>query len=82
MDVYCSPKNVHSDGSDTQDSGPQEKLRIVIGGGTGFVGKALAESLRDKGHEVIIIARFTTSLVDLPRNDMCVGGRCDNAGVL
>ena len=32
------------------------KLRILIGGGSGFVGKALTSSLRNQGHKVTIIS--------------------------
>ena len=34
------------------------RLRILIGGGTGFVGTALATSLRRKGHDVKIVSRY------------------------
>lgn len=32
-------------------------MRIVIGGGSGFVGRSLAVSLLDAGHEVVILSR-------------------------
>ncbi|XP_066579066.1 epimerase family protein SDR39U1 [Amia ocellicauda] len=32
-------------------------MRVVIGGGTGFVGRALTQLLRSKGHEVTVISR-------------------------
>ncbi|XP_061835032.1 epimerase family protein SDR39U1 isoform X1 [Nerophis lumbriciformis] len=32
-------------------------MRVVIGGGTGFVGRELIRLLRDKGHEVTVISR-------------------------
>ncbi|XP_034021273.1 epimerase family protein SDR39U1 isoform X2 [Thalassophryne amazonica] len=32
-------------------------MRVLIGGGSGFVGRALTQQLRDKGHEVTVISR-------------------------
>ena len=36
---------------------PTAKLDIIIGGGSGFAGQALASSLRDQGHDVTIVSR-------------------------
>lgn len=33
------------------------KLDVIIGGGSGFAGQALASSLRDQGHDVTIVSR-------------------------
>lgn len=32
-------------------------MRVLIGGGTGFIGKALVGSLKQAGHDVTIISR-------------------------
>ncbi|KAL9974822.1 hypothetical protein ACROYT_G011912 [Oculina patagonica] len=32
-------------------------MRVLVGGGTGFIGKALVDTLKRKGHEVTIISR-------------------------
>lgn len=32
-------------------------MRVLVGGGTGFIGRALVEALKRKGHEVTIISR-------------------------
>lgn len=32
-------------------------MRVIVGGGTGFIGKALVDTLKRKGHEVTIISR-------------------------
>jgi len=41
-------------------------MRVVITGGTGFVGRHLADHLRDAGHEVVVIGRSTgTDITDV-----------------
>lgn len=32
-------------------------MKVLIGGGTGFIGSALARQLKNKGHEVVVISR-------------------------
>ena len=42
-------------------------MKIVVGGGTGFVGKCLCGLLRRKGHEVLIVSRTAAK----PTQDGC-----------
>ena len=37
-------------------------MKVVIAGGTGFVGKKLSSLLQHAGHEVIILTRNTSSV--------------------
>lgn len=50
------------------------KLRVLIGGGSGFVGKALTSSLRSQGHQVTIISTRPSDSVltwdDIKRNGL------------
>ncbi|CEA03323.1 Epimerase family protein [Metalysinibacillus saudimassiliensis] len=39
-------------------------MKVVISGGTGFVGKALTALLKDKGHDVIILTRGESKVQD------------------
>lgn len=41
-------------------------MKILISGGTGFIGKALIESLLNKGHEVTVISRQKQEKTGLP----------------
>src|SRR5688572_24930222 len=36
---------------------PSGGMRIVVGGGTGFLGSALVERLRTDGHDVVVLPR-------------------------
>jgi uncharacterized protein YbjT (DUF2867 family) len=40
-------------------------MKVVIGGGSGFVGSALVRSLAGDGHEVVVVSRAPEQ-VDLP----------------
>jgi uncharacterized protein (TIGR01777 family) len=56
------------------------KAKIVIAGGTGFIGKYLAERFRALGHEVVIISRMKNNLNwDSP---IKIAGVLENAGLL
>jgi len=41
-------------------------MKVLISGGTGFIGKALIETLLDKGHEVTVISRQKQERTQLP----------------
>ncbi|XP_072478556.1 epimerase family protein SDR39U1 isoform X2 [Notamacropus eugenii] len=36
---------------------PAAKMRVLIGGGTGFIGRALTQRLLSRGHEVTVVSR-------------------------
>ena len=58
-------------------TGKNNKLRIAITGGTGFVGSALRESLRQQGHEIVVISRRVgIDIDDLPSRTRALRG-CD-----
>ena len=40
-------------------------MRIVVVGATGTIGKAIAQLLKDKGHEVVEASRSTQPAVDI-----------------
>lgn len=44
-------------------------MRVVITGGTGLIGRALAKSLASDGHEVIILSRSPERATNLPQPD-------------
>ena len=41
-------------------------MRVIITGGTGLIGRALAESLAADGHEVVLLSRSPGNVVGLP----------------
>jgi uncharacterized protein (TIGR01777 family) len=41
-------------------------MRIIITGGTGLIGRALADNLTSKGHEVIVLSRAPERATNLP----------------
>lgn len=48
-------------------------MRIIISGGTGFIGKPLATSLAQDGHEVIVLSRTPDRATNLPAGLRVVG---------
>ena len=48
-------------------------MRIVITGGTGLIGRALAENLVSDNHEVIVLSRSPERVSDLPGGVQAVG---------
>jgi NAD(P)-dependent dehydrogenase (short-subunit alcohol dehydrogenase family) len=45
----------------------EDKMRVIITGGTGLIGRALAESLAAEKHEAIILSRTPERAASLPR---------------
>ena len=37
-------------------------MKIIVAGGTGFVGRALVERLRENGHEAVVLSRRDKSV--------------------
>ncbi len=48
-------------------------MRVIITGGTGLIGRALAASLAAEGHEVIILSRAPEKATGLPQGVRAVG---------
>lgn len=48
-------------------------MRVIITGGSGFIGSALTELLTNRGHEVVILSRTPGRVDDLPENARAVG---------
>lgn len=48
-------------------------MRIIVTGGSGFIGRALTESLAGDGHEVLILSRSPEKVAGLPANARTVG---------
>ena len=40
-------------------------MKIIVAGGTGFLGKKIVSSLADKGHNVCVLTRNTVSYTHL-----------------
>ena len=50
-------------------------MKIVIAGGTGFLGRPLTVSLLKEGHEVVVLTRGSTSLPRPPTTAIAAGAR-------
>ena len=54
-------------------------MKVVVAGGTGFLGRALSQSLAADGHDVCLLSRgagdrtFKTVAVDAERREWTVG---------
>ncbi|XP_013379327.1 epimerase family protein SDR39U1 [Lingula anatina] len=57
------------------------KMRVLIGGGTGFIGKHIARKLADKGHEVTLLSR-STGRGRLTWDELYKKGLPDNTGAV
>jgi uncharacterized protein (TIGR01777 family) len=56
------------------------KTKVVIAGGTGFIGKYLAEGFRKMGHEVVLISRSRSNVNW--NSPIKIAGVLENAGLL
>jgi farnesol dehydrogenase len=54
-------------------------VKVLLTGGTGFVGKNVARALSARGHEVRVIAREGSSITGLPVAEIVRGDVCDAA---
>jgi nucleoside-diphosphate-sugar epimerase len=52
-------------------------VKVLLTGGTGFVGKNVARALAARGHEVRVIAREGSNLAGLPAGEVVRGDVCD-----
>jgi nucleoside-diphosphate-sugar epimerase len=55
-------------------------MRVVIAGGTGLIGQALAKDLVDRGHDVIVLSRNPEKATGLPDNVRLVKWDARTAG--
>jgi dihydroflavonol-4-reductase len=49
-------------------------MRVLVTGGTGFVGRNLLYHLHEQGHGITLLHRPTSRLIDLPEGIRCVTG--------
>jgi len=56
-------------------------MKVLLTGGTGFLGKNVARALVARGHEVRLLAREGSNLAGLPAGDMVRGDVCDAASL-
>ena len=52
-------------------------MKVLLTGGTGFLGKNVARALTARGHEVRLLAREGSNLAGLPAGDIVRGDVCD-----
>lgn len=52
-------------------------MKVLLTGGTGFLGKAVARALAAAGHELRLLARATSDLGGLPRGELVAGDVAD-----
>ncbi|HEU0107853.1 MAG TPA: SDR family oxidoreductase [Vicinamibacteria bacterium] len=56
-------------------------MKVLLTGGTGFLGKNVARALVARGHEVRLLARAGSNLAGLPAGDIVRGDVCDAASL-
>jgi len=56
-------------------------MKVLLTGGTGFLGKHVARALAAAGHELRVLARSTSNLSGLPAAEVVPGDVTDAAGV-
>jgi nucleoside-diphosphate-sugar epimerase len=56
-------------------------MKVLLTGGTGFLGKNVARALVGRGHEVRLLAREGSNLTGLPAGDIVRGDVCDAASL-
>ena len=56
-------------------------MKVLLTGGTGFLGKNVARALVARGHEVRLLAREGSNLAGLPAGDIVRGDVCDAASL-
>src|SRR5262249_10847263 len=52
-------------------------VKVLITGGTGFLGKNVARALHARGHDLRVLAREGSSLEGLPAHEVARGDVCD-----
>jgi NAD+-dependent farnesol dehydrogenase len=52
-------------------------MKVLLTGGTGFLGKNVARALHARGHELRVLARESSNLEGLPAHERAAGDVCD-----
>src|SRR5699024_3485011 len=70
----AGPPTVDMPGTDrpVQDASVPEPLKVIIAGGSGSLGRALAADLTTRGHEIVILTRAVD--LDLPHRQLVWDG--------
>ena len=52
-------------------------MKVLLTGGTGFLGKNVARALHGRGHDLRVLAREGSNLEGLPAHERAAGDVCD-----
>ena len=76
----CASRGAPEDASNVFDNAAPRRLRILILGGTGFLGPALVEAARPRGHEIVLFNRGRTNPGLFPELEKLRGDRDPSKG--